>query len=58
MAWDDDDEWPELPEDPASIERRRRASEDIRRAREKAMRFGYGILALLVIVVIVLALTR
>jgi hypothetical protein len=58
MPWDDDDDWEELKDDPESVERRRQAMLEVRRAREKALRYGYGVLGILVIVVIVLALTR
>lgn len=58
MASNDDDEWPELPQDPEAVERRRQASKEMRAAREKAFRWGYGVLGIFVIVVIVLALTR
>ncbi len=57
MAWDDD-EWPDLPDDPEATERRRQAMAEVRRAREKALRYGYAVLGVLVVVVIILALTR
>jgi hypothetical protein len=57
MAWEDD-EWPDLPDDPEARERRRRAAEEGRRMSERAMRWGYAVLGILVVVVIVLALTR
>lgn len=57
MAWDDD-EWPDLPDDPEATERRREAMAEVRAAREKALRWGYAVLGVLVIVVVVLALTR
>lgn len=55
---DDDDDWPEPERDPAKLERARetlRCEADMRR---KALRWVYAGLAVLVIVVIVLALTR
>ena len=56
VAWDDDDEkWPELSDDPASVERRRQASREIANAKQKALRWAYAGLGFLIIVVIVLA---
>ncbi len=56
VAWDDDDEkWPELPDDPASVERRRQASREIANAKQKALRWAYAGLGFLIILVIVLA---
>ena len=54
----DDDEWPELPHDPESVERRRQASEEMRAARAKAYRWAYMILGFLLAIVIYLAATR
>ena len=57
MPWDDDDDW--TPDrDPESLERRRRAIGEIVSSRRRLMRWAYGIIGILLIVVIVLALTR
>jgi hypothetical protein len=57
VGWDDDEDW--VPDrDPESLERRRRAIGEITRARQRLMRWAYSIIAILVVVVIVLALTR
>lgn len=58
MPWDDEDEWPELPDDEEARERRRKAELESRAIRERALRWGYAILGVMLIVVIVLALTR
>jgi predicted nucleic acid-binding Zn ribbon protein len=59
MGWDDDDEWGrKLPDDPKSVEERRRAWSEIARWRERAFRWAYAILALLIVLVVVIALTR
>ena len=55
MAWDEDEEWPELSDDPASVERRRQASREIASAKQKALRWAYACLGFLIILVIVLA---
>ena len=57
MGWDDDDDW--TPDrDPESLERRRRAIAEIAGSRRRLMRWAYGIIGILLIVVIVLALTH
>ena len=55
MAWDDDEEWPELSDDPEAVERRRQASREIASAKQKALRWAYAGLGFLIILVIVLA---
>ena len=55
MAWDDDEEWPELSDDPEAVERRRRASREIANAKQKALRWAYAGLGFLIILVIFLA---
>ena len=57
MGWDDDD-WPEADHDPESLERRRKAIEDMASVRRMFIRAAYAGLGILVIVVVVLALTR
>lgn len=58
MGWDeDDDDW--TPDhDPESLERRREAIAEIAGARRRLLRWVYGILGILLIVVIVLAYTH
>jgi hypothetical protein len=57
VGWDDDEDW--TPDrDPESLERRRRAIGEITRARQRLTRWAYSIIAILIVVVIVLALTR
>ena len=56
MAWDDDEDWPELPDDPESIERRRRALREVSEFRQRAMRWAYGGLGFLIALVVYLAL--
>ena len=56
MTYDDDDDWPEPDRDPESLERRRR--EIARIDQRRLLRWAYGILALLIVLVVVLALTR
>ncbi len=55
MAWDDDEEWPELSDDPEAVERRRQASREIANAKQKALRWAYAALGFLIILVIFLA---
>ena len=55
MGWDDDDEFPELSDDPEAVERRRLASLEIRAARQRILRWAYGILGFLIVLVIYLA---
>ena len=56
MAWDDDEEWPELPDDPESVERRRQAMRQVAEARQKALRWAYAGLGFLIALVVYLAL--
>jgi len=60
VAWDDDDdEWgKELPDDPESVERRRKTMLGMAALRRRALRWAYAALGILVIVVVVVALTR
>lgn len=55
MGWDDDEEWPELSDDPESVERRRQASREIANARQKALRWAYAGLGFLIALVLILA---
>ena len=55
MAWDDEEEWPELSDDPEAVERRRQASREIAHAKQKALRWAYAGLGFLIVLVIVLA---
>ena len=56
MAWDDDEDWPELPDDPESIERRRRAMREVSEFRRRALRWAYAGLGFLIALVVYLAL--
>ncbi|HET6692415.1 MAG TPA: hypothetical protein VFG74_16300 [Miltoncostaeaceae bacterium] len=59
MAYDDEDEWPEPERDPAKLEEaRHRIAADTRALRQRVLRYVYAGLAILLIVVIVLAVTR
>ncbi len=58
MSWDDDDKYGELPDDPESVERRRKQNADTSRQRARILRWAYTVLAILIILVIVLAVTR
>jgi hypothetical protein len=55
MAWDDDEEWPELSDDPEAVERRRKASIEIRDAKQRVLRWVYAGLGFLIVLVIFLA---
>jgi predicted ATPase len=55
MAWDDDEEWPELSDDPEAVERRRKASLEIASAKEKVLRWVYAGLGFLIVLVLFLA---
>lgn len=55
MAWDDDEEWPELSDDPEAVERRRQASRQIADAKRKILRWVYAGLGFLLVLVIYLA---
>jgi hypothetical protein len=56
---DDDDDWGKpLPDDPESVERRRKTALGLAALRRRALRWAYAVLAVLVIVVVVIALTR
>jgi hypothetical protein len=55
MAWDDDEEWPELSDDPESVARRRAASIEIRNAKQRVLRWVYAGLGFLIVLVIFLA---
>ena len=58
MPWDDDDKYAELPNDPESVERRRRQNAGTAGQRARILRWAYTVLAILIVVVIVLAVTR
>ena len=55
MAWDDDEEWPKLSDDPEAVERRRKASLEIRETRQRILRWVYAGLGFLIVLVIYLA---
>jgi len=54
MGWDDDDDWAELDDSPEAREQRREGMASTREMRQRALRWAYGILAILLILVIVL----
>lgn len=54
MGWDDDDDWAELDDSEQARAERRRAYAATRETRRRALRFAYGILGLLLILVIIL----
>ena len=56
MAWDDDEDWPELSDDPESIERRRQAMLEVSELRRRALRWAYAGLGVLIALVVYLAL--
>jgi hypothetical protein len=56
MAWDDDEDWPELSDDPESIERRRQAMREVSEFRRRALRWAYAGLGVLIALVVYLAL--
>ena len=56
MAWDDDEDWPERPDDPESIERRRQAMREVSEVKRRALRWAYAGLGVLIALVIYLAL--
>ena len=58
MAYDDDDDWPEPEHDPEKLENARRRYAATRELRRRILRWAYGILAILLILVIVLAIIR
>ena len=58
MGWDDDDDWAELDTSPEAREERRKAWAATREMRQRVLRWAYGILGLLLILVIVLWLTN
>lgn len=58
MAYRDDDEWPEPERDPQKLAEARRQLAGIREARQRMLRWTYFGLAVLLVIVIVLALTR
>ena len=53
MGWDDDDEWAELDDSPEAREERRKGYASTFEIRRRALRWAYGILALLILLVIV-----
>ena len=55
MGWDDDERYPELSDDPEAVERRRQASLEMRAMRQKILRWAYGALGFLIVLVIYLA---
>jgi len=58
VPFDDDDDWPEPEHDPEKLQHARETLRCEAEMRRKALRWVYAGLAVLVIVVIVLALTR
>ncbi|MDH3227728.1 MAG: hypothetical protein OEM67_11665 [Thermoleophilia bacterium] len=54
MGWDDDDDWAELDDSEEAREERRQAYAATREIRQRALRFGYGTLGILLILVIIL----
>lgn len=58
MAWDDDDEYAKLPDDPESVEKRRVLNATAAAQRARILRWAYAVLAILIVLVIVLAVTR
>lgn len=56
VAWDDDEDWPELPDDPESVERRRRAMREVADVKRRALRWAYAGLGFLIALVLYLAL--
>ncbi len=56
MAWDDDEEWPDLPDDPESVERRRKAMREVSEMKRRALRWAYAGLGFLIALVLYLAL--
>ncbi len=55
MAWDDEEEWPDLAKDPDALERRRQAMRQMSDMRRRALRWAYAGLGLLIVLVIYLA---
>ncbi len=55
MAWDDEEEWPDLAKDPEALERRRQAMRQMSDMRRRALRWAYAGLGLLIVLVIYLA---
>jgi hypothetical protein len=56
VGWDDEeDKYPELSDDPEAVERRRQASTEMRAMRQKILRWAYGVLGFLIVLVIYLA---
>jgi hypothetical protein len=55
VAWDDDEEWPKLDDDPEAVERRRKAMSEVAVWRRKALRWAYAVIAILIVVVILVA---
>ena len=54
MGWDDDDDWAELDDSREAREERRKAFAATRELRQRALRWSYGILGALLLLVIVL----
>ena len=58
MAYDDDDDWPEPERDPAKLEISRRRIAEMRKTRQRMLRWTYAGLGVLLILVILLATLR
>jgi hypothetical protein len=58
MAWDDDEEWPKPGTDPASLERRRETARQIAAYRQRALRWAYAALGVLIVVLILVVVLR
>ncbi len=58
MAYDDEEPEPERVTDPAALERSREGIRELYDVRRRVLRWVYAGLAVLLIVIIVLALTR
>lgn len=53
MGWDDDDDWAKLDDSSEAREQRRRGYASTREIRRRALRWAYGVLAILLILVLV-----
>jgi hypothetical protein len=59
MSWDDDDDdWPPPERDPEALEHTRRTLRGTFGLRQRALRWAYGIIGLIVIAIVVIAVTR
>mgnify|MGYP003345745440 CR=1 FL=1 len=56
MGWDDDDDWPKGETDPEELEKKRENARVAIVGANRAVRFAYAALAILVIAVVVLAI--